>query len=810
VGRVSEMRDLRSLEMLLQDLRFALRTLRKSPGFTGIAVLTLALGIGANTAVFSFIDAVLLNGLPYHEASRLIEFAVKNPQGEDDSVSPGDFTEWRGGTQSLESMSFVESEKFYTLTGIGDPDEVWGWPVSHNLFQMLGAHAALGRTFSSDDTQSVILSDHYWHSHFSANSKILGQVLSLDGKPFTVIGVMPPNFYFRIPAIDLWLPFSPTAQDAASHDQRSLAVVARLKDGFTLQQARAEFQAMQSRLASLYPDEERGWTVSLDRFHDPGLGEFQNIVLSLVGAVFFSLLIACSNVANMFLSRGTIRQRELAVRTALGASSSRLSRQLLTETLLVSVFSGLLGIVLAMAVMRFLVHLVPAFSPDGISGLQGVGLNLPVLSFASLLSLLTGLAVGLIPALRGPRLSPNEILKDTPSASSGPSKTRLQKIFLTAEVALTLILLVGAGLMIESFFRLTHVNAGFDPRSVLTVRVPLVSNKYAQGPKSILFYEELLDKIRAIPGVQSAALVNNLPLSGFSTMGYFELRGTSSEGPKQSVSVAMQAVSPGYFHTMRIALLRGRDFTTEDTKQGSPKVMILDESMARRYWPGKDLIGKSVFPDVSIVGIVADTRRESLHENPAPQSYVPYGQHPFASFLVTFVIRARNDPISLVPAVRTAVWSVDRDQPLIQIRTMRNVMEESLWRQHFSVTLLIILAGVALLLSAVGLYGVISYSVSQRTREIGVRVALGATPRDVLKLVVGQGVGWIFLGVIVGVAGAFALTRFLTRVLFEVKPSDPTVFVAVATLLIVVATIACYFPARRAMRIEPTVALRYE
>jgi putative ABC transport system permease protein len=798
-------------DRLKQDIRYGLRMLRESPSFAAVTILTLAFGIGANTAIFSFIDAVLLKGLPYHDSSHLIELSQKNPQGEDDSISPGDFVEWRGSARSFEEISFAGEATYYTLTGIGDPDEVCGVPVSHDLFRVLGVHAALGRTFASDDRQSVILSDHYWRSHFFANPRILGQIVALDGKPFTVVGVMPTNFYLRIPIVDLWVPFALTPQDSASHDKHSLMVIARLKRGFTLQQARAEMRGIQSRLANLYQKDDEGWTIYLERVHDPGLGEFRNIVVTILGAVLFTLLIACINVANMFLARGAMRQRELAVRAALGAVGGRLIRQLLTETVLVSAFSGFLGLVLAMAAMRFLVHLVPAFTPDGISGLEEVRLNLPVLWFALVLSLVSGLAVGIVPSLRSSRLDLNETLRDgAPAASASKRKLRLQGLFVAAQVALTLILLVGAGLMMESSYRLANVHVGFDPSRLLTVRAPLIENKYVQGPKSAVYYRDILNRIRAIPGAESVALVNNLPLSGFHTEGYFELPGAKTGEPKQSVSVGMQSVSPGYFRTMGIPLLSGRDFTIEDEQEHAAKVMIVDETAARRYWPDQDLIGKSVLPETTVVGVVANTRRDSLREDPVPQVYVPYSQRAFASFLATFVIRANHDALGLIPAVRGAVWSVDSDQPLIQIRTMQRVMDESIWRQHFSVTLLFILAAVALLLSIVGVYGIISYSVGQRTHEIGIRVALGAARKDVLKLVIGQGFVWILFGVIVGLAGAFALTRFLTSMLFDVRPTEPVVFAAVVALLSVAAAAACYVPARRAMRVDPIVALRYE
>ena len=798
------------MQTLWQDLRYGLRLLAKSPGFTIVAVLTLALGIGANTAIFSFVYTAVLRGLPYREPSRLVAIWQKDAHGETDSVSPGDLVAWERTTHSFEGLAFAGRWKFYTLTGANEPDEVWAWPVSTNLFQLLGARPFLGRTFSPDESGAVVISHQYWQKHFASDRHVIGRSLALDGEQYTVIGVMPPNFYFDSPAADLWVSWSLTPQDIGDHENRFLSVVGRLKRGVTLRRARLEMQSIQNHLASVYAKEDSGRTVVVDRMKAQGLADFQAAIVALVGAVLFTLLIACVNVANMFLGRGAARQREMAVRSALGARRWRLARQLLTETLLVSVLSGLAGIVLAIAMIRLLVHLLPTYAPQEIAGLHEITLNLPALEVALALSVVTGIAVGLLPALRGYGVDLSESLRNG-AAAVGPlgSRVHVRDLFVLCQTALALILLVGAGLMLRSFHRLATVNPGFNTNHVLTVRVPLVARKYSQGVASASFYEDVLQRIRAVPGVQSAAMVNDLPMGGFRTTGYFSLP-KNSGGPELGIPAGLQDVSPGYFRAMGIPLLRGRDFTPEDQRKDSTKVAIVDEAMARRYWPGQDAVGKPLYPDNTIVGVVGDTRRDSLRGDPEPEVYIPYIQHPFASFLITFVIRTASDPLSLAQAMRKAVWEIDHDQPVIQVRTMDNVVAESIWRPRLSATLLTILALIALALSTAGVYGVLSYSVTRRTHEIGVRVALGAHPHDVLLAVLGRSMLFAAIGLAAGTLGSLALTHVLRSVLFGIKPTDPVSFAGAVLVLAAVALAASYIPAQRAMRVDPMVALRHE
>ncbi len=808
--QVREQRIGNWLHSVLSDCRYGIHTLRKDFGFTTIVVLTLAVGIGATTAIFSVMDASILRGLPYRNPSQLVEIGENNSQGESDSVSAADLTELQNAAHSFEELAYTGEWKFYALTGAGEPDEAWGWQVSTNLFQVLGVHAVLGRTFLPAEDRSVILSNRYWRTHFSANPDVIGRTLVLNGNSVTIVGVMPADFYFFMRATDLWVPLLLSPQEATVSDKRSLSVIGRLKPGFSLQQARTEMRGIQSRLAVAFPKDDVGLTITAKLMNDSAFSDFQTIVLVLFGAVLFTLLIACVNVANMFLARGATRQREVALRAALGAGKWRLVRQALTESLLVSGFSALLGLAIAMAALRFVVHLIPSSAANGMSGLQEITLNLPILSFTLGLSLLTGLAVGVSPALHGSRLDLNTSLKEgAATTSSFARRFRLQGLFVILEIGLALILLVGAGLMMESLHRLANVHLGFDPSHVLTIRVPLVANKYAEGPGSSAFYTEVLQRIRSVHGVRSAAMVNNLPLSAFEILGYFTLPGESAGDPPQNIRVGLQAVSRAYFLAMGIPLLRGRDFTAEDERAGAEKVVIVSESMARLYRSNETMVGARL-GDVTVIGIVADTRRHSLGEEPSPLAYVPYGRRPFASFLMTFVVRADANPRALVPDVRSAIRGLDQDQPIIQIRTMDDIVAESIWQTNFSTTLLTTLAAVALFLAAVGIYGVTTYSVSQRTHEIGVRVAVGAQRQDILGLVIGRGIVWAVIGTALGVGGSLVMTRFLANMLYGVKPTDPLIFLAVATLLVSLALLACYLPARRAASVDPMVALRHE
>ncbi len=806
-------------ETLLQDVRYGLRQLRRSPGFTTVAVVTLALGIGGTTAVFSIVDAVLLHGTPYHNPAQLVEIRARNPQGVPDSVSTADFHDWQAQTkpQVFEDLAAYESWKFLVLTGVGDPDEVWVSQVSTNLFHLLGANAILGRNFAVNETQSVLLSEDYWHSHFAADPKIIGKTVALDGKPYTVIGVAPANLEFPDPNTQVWIPLITSAAEENNRKLRAIEVIARLKGDITLKKAQAAMDLVARRLAMQYPDTNGGLTAFVEPFKSGEIaGVLRSAIFALLGAVVFVLLIVCSNVTSMLLARATTRQGEMAIRAALGAGRMRLIRQLVVEAVLLAGAASVLGLVLASSGVAIILNLLPKFSLVETQALRHISINLPVLGFTVALSLFTGITVGLLPALRVSRLDLNESLKQRGGISgSGTRRSWLQRALVAVEVALALVLLIGAGLMIQSFRRLEATPMGFNRTHVLTVRVPLANYKYEQGPQSVAFYNSVLERIQSIPGVKSAGMVNNLPITGFQTMIDFPAPPNSRDSTGGSM-VAARAVSPGYFQAMGIPLKEGRDFTQADNQQGAPCVRIVNETMAHSHWSGKDPVSTQVLGacphDVPalIVGVVADSKQNSVESPPEEEVYMPYGQRPFASFLITFVVRTASDPMQIAADVRHAVSEIDHDQPVIQIRTMENVVSESIWRQHVSASMLGIFAVIALVLSAVGIYGVFSYSVSQRTHEIGIRTALGATRGDILRMVVREGLLLTIIGLGAGILAAFSLTRVLGSLLFGVTPRDPPTFVSLSLLLTGVSLLATYIPARRATRIDPVIALRYE
>ncbi|PYT79397.1 MAG: hypothetical protein DMG41_38710 [Acidobacteria bacterium] len=763
------------VDTLWQDLHFGLRMLRKNPGFAAIAVLTLALGIGANTAIFSVVDSVLLRPASYAKPSELVEINEVGPgtaAGAINEVSPGDFIEWQKQAQAFQGIAAYQRWEFHALTGTGEPDEVWAVPVTTNLFSVLGVNTIRGRTFAENETQAVVLSYQYWESHFSSDPNVIGKALALDGKSYTVLGVAPADFEFPRANTQIWVPLTFSAAESADHAHRTLSVIARLKSGVTLRQAQA--------------------------------------VMDIV-----SLLIVGANVASMLLARGTTRQGEMAIRAALGAGRLRLIRQLLVESVLLAGAGGVGGLMLARSGLRMIVSLVPKYNLVETESVHHISMNLTAFAFTAALSLLTGAAVGLLPALRVSSLNPSESFKGHGRTSAaGAGGSRLQRVLVVSEVALALVLLVGAGLMIQSFERLETAPTGFNPDHLLTVRVPLMSYKYSR-PQSADFYREVLDRIQAIPGVKSVGMANNLPFMGFHLSLDFPAPPNSPSG-SGPVMVAGRSVSPGYFRAMQIPLISGRDFAEAENQKDAPCVRIINRAMARLYWLGEDPVGKQLpgaCPNdapATVVGLVADSKQDSVDSEPHPELYEPYAQHPFASFLVTFVIRTASNPTGVAAAVRDAVRQVDSDQPVIQMRTMQDVVSESIWRQHVSASMLGLFAVIALVLSAVGIYGVLSYSVSRRRHEIGIRSALGATRRDILRMVVGEGLLLTLMGVGVGVAVAFGLTRLLTGLLYGVRPRDPLTFVAFAMLLIIVALLAVYVPARRATSVDPIVALRYE
>jgi predicted permease len=807
------------LETLLQDIRYGLRQLGRSPGFTATTVFTLALGLGASTAIFSIVDAVLLHNTPYQNPAQLVEIGNQSPQGETELVPAGDFNDWQEQNQVFQGLAAYQRYEFRTLTGAGEPDEVWVSPVSTNFFSLLGVNAEIGRTFAESETSALILGRGYWRSHFASDNQIIGRKIELDGQPYTVIGVAPDGVEFPDANTQMWTSLTLSAADKTDHDEESLSVIARLRPAVNLRQAQAAMDVVARRLALQYPKTNAGWTAPVTPFKAPRVGGvLRAAILALLGAVVFVLLIVCANVASMLLARGATRQTEMGIRAALGAGRWRLIRQLVIESVSLAGAASVAGVGLAGWGLRLITKLVPEHTRLDTHALQRIGMNLPVLTFAIGLSLLTGVAVGLLPALRVSNLNLNESLKGSGRTSGTTARgSRLQGALVACEMALAVVLLVGAGLMVQSFQRLARAPTGFVPDHILTVRVPLLKYKYAPGVESTRFYQEVLRRIQALPGVVSVAMANNLPFTGFHTSLILPLPGGSPEGPGRSIGVSGRSVSPGYFQAMEIPLLAGREFTPADNDPGARCVRIINQAMARRYWSGQDPLGKQLYGacpknvPALIVGIVADSKQNSVDAQPEPELYEPYAQHAsFASFLITFVIRTHGLPIGLAGPVRRAVWDVDPDQPAIEMRTMEGVISDSLWQQRFSASVLGVFAGIALLLSAVGIFGVLSYSVSRRTHEIGVRAALGATRSDILRLVVGEGLLLTLIGVAGGVIAALGLTRLLTSLLYGVKPTDTATFGGVAILLIVVALLACYLPARRATKVDPMVALRYE
>jgi putative ABC transport system permease protein len=806
---------------LLRDLRYALRQLHKSPGFTSVAIITLALGIGATTAIISVVDTVLLHSVPYARPAELVAITEKGPTtapGKEDAVSAGDFIDWQAEAPVFAGVAAYQPWEFHTLTGGGaDPDEVWASPVTPNLFQVLGVKHFLGRTFTPNETQAVILSQQYWKSHFASDPRILGKALTLDGKVYQVVGVAPADFEFPAANAQMWTPLTFSAADRANHESRRLNVVARLSPGVTLQQAQAVMDTVTSRLAAQQPKTNSGWSAPIAPFRTPELQRvLRDTILALLGAVIFMLMIVCANVANMLLARGAARQGEIAVRAALGASRARLVRQLVVETVLLAAAAGVGGLILARSGLSMIVGLVPKYNLIETQALHHISMNLAAFGFAAGLSLLTGIAVGLLPGLRASRIDVSEWLREHGKTTAGARGKRLHAALVTGETALALVLLVGAGLMVQSFRRLAITPNGFNPDHLLTVRVPLMNYKYSP-PKSAAFYEDVLRRIRKIPGVKSAGMANNLPFTGFHVSFAFSAPPNFRGGPGRTVGVAGRSVSPGYFQAMGIPLVGGRDFSEAEDRMDAPCVRIVNQAMARLYWPAEDAVGQQL-PGVcakrgasaTIVGVVADSKQDSVESQPQPEMYEPYAQHPFATYLVTFAIRTVSDPLAVARAVRQAVQSVDSDQPVIQLRTMQEVISESIWRQHVSASVLSIFAIIALVLASVGMYGVISYSISRRTHEIGIRSALGATQCDVFMLVLREGARLTLIGLVAGIILAAGLTRTLRSLLFGVTSTDPVTLLGVITLLVAAAFLACYLPARRAAKVDPMAALRYE
>jgi len=803
----------------MQDLRYAIRLQRKNPGFTIVALIALALGIGANTAIFSVVNTVLLRPLPYKDPERLVmvwEDASKVGYPRD-TPAAANFVDWRDQSTVFEGMAAIADESF-NLTGAGDPERLEGRRVSANLFPLLGVDPQLGRTFTPAEDQPgsnrvVLMSYALWQRRFGGDNSIIGKPLNLNGETYTVVGVMPARFQFPSSDDDLWVPIAFTAEEAANRNRHYLQVVGRLKPSAGLEQAQTEMTTIAARLQQQYPQSNADLGAAVTSLHEHLVGDIKPALLILLGAVGLVLLIACANVANLLLARAAVRQKEIAVRVALGARRWRLIRQFLTESVLLSTLGGIVGLGIAYGGLI----LLKAFIPENISQAREISMDLKVLGFTFLVSVLTGLIFGLAPALQAARFNQTETLKEGGrDSATGSSGKRIRGLLVMSEVAVSLVLLIGAGLLINSFLRLRNLDPGFRADNLLTMKVVLPEPKYEEFERRTQFYNDLVQRIEGLAGVKSAAVTTNLPLYRQGNSIGISIEGRPAPPPGQENIVVTRIVSPKYFDTMSIPFLSGRQLTDHDINT-SPRVVVISETMARRYWPNEDPVGKRIGagriqrPEdwIQVIGVVKDVRQFELTAEPRPQMYLSYRQ---AGFFEPrdLVVKTDVDPTSLAATVRKAVWEIDKDQPVSNIKTMEEILLDSIARQRFSMLLLAIFAAVALVLAAVGIYGVMSYSVAQRTHEIGIRMALGAQTGAVLKLAVSYGLKLVIAGIAIGLIAAFALTRVMSTLLFGVTATDPMTFTLISLLLVCVAALASYIPARRATKVNPIIALRYE
>jgi putative ABC transport system permease protein len=802
------------MDALWQDLKYGIRMLAKSPGFTAVAVLTLALGIGANTAIFSVVNAVLLRPLPYAEPNRLVFLAEKSPAGSRTGIAIPNFRDWRAQADSFEDMAGQRSNVF-NVSGSERPARVNGRMVTWNFFPLLGVQPQLGRAFVETDDQpgaarTALISDFFWKQSLGADPHAVGRTVRLDGETYTIIGVLPPGFRY-VRRDDVFIPLGHYLGPGSNYLDRgnhfSWYAVARLKQGVSVEQARAEMDALAARLEREYPSTNSGNGAIVLPLQDVMTEDSRAILWVLLGAVGCVLLIVCANLTSLLLERASGRQREIAIRAALGASPVRLVRQLLTESLLLSVLGGALGVLLAVWVVDLLV----SYQPLNLRRLEEARIDPPVLLFSLALTMLTGVIFGLAPALSAMKARLQETLRQGGRGLTGP-RQRLGRLLVAAEMALALVLLCGAGLMVRTMIELTRIDPGFHSEKLLALYFNLAEYDRERG---MAFHREVVERVEAVPGVRAAALTNSLPIDG-SNWGSIFIVGDQPVPPRAELaSAAFTTISPSYFRTLDIRLLKGRWFDERD-RENAPWVTVVNETFARRFWPNQDPIGKRVkqgwpenpTPWREVIGVVADIKLEGVAAETPMQAYLPLAQEPWRS--LALVVRTSGDPEPMVVAVEAALHEIDKDLPVSNARTMDQVMSEEIGRQRLSMIVLGLFAATALVLAALGIYGLLSYAVTQRTQEIGVRLVVGAAPADILRLVVGQGIRVVAIGAGLGLAGALALTRLMAALLFGVSPSDPATFSVVALLLTGVALVACYLPARRAMRVDPMVALRYE
>jgi putative ABC transport system permease protein len=821
------------MNTLFQDIRYGARMLLKNPGITIIVIFALALGIGANTAIFSVVNAVLIRPLPYEDSEQLVFLNEKSPVLDEMSISYPNFLDWRAHNQTFEKMG-VYNRASYNLTGAGEAERIVTGQVSADLFSVLRVNAAHGRVFTNEEDKPgappvVVLSHALWQRRFGGQTSILNQPITLNSKTYTVIGIMPESYAYPS-RVEMWVPVGqlsdqPSWQSRGNHP--GLYCVARLKPGATFEQAEADMNNIAANLEKQYPDTNASNSVRLRPLLEIFVTDVRRALWVIFGAVGFVLFIACANIANLLLARATARKKEMAIRAAVGASRWRIVRQLLTESVLLSLVGGGIGLLLA----KWGIDLILYMSPTAIPRSREIGMDWIVLAFTVGVSFLTGILFGLIPAIQAGEVDVHETLKETGRGTTG--RQWLRSSLVVVEVATTLVLLIGAGLMIRSFYLLQKVNPGFSHEQLTSFSVSLPQKKYATEEQRSSFYNRLLENIRALPGVESAAAASGLPLGNNGWQTSYVVDGQPV--PERDRIPLMEAclVTPDYFKSMNIPVLRGRVFTDRDDRShlagrdlsklnenqraiAGAKSMVIDEEFAKRHWPNEEAVGKRIrlgtdadAPTLEILGVVGRVKMESLNQNSdRVQGYFAFNQLPQGG--MTVVIKGASDPNQLINSVRSAVKEIDPDQPIYSPRTMDEIRAESVAPERLNLTLLSLFAGIALVLAIVGIYGVMSYSVTQRTHEIGIRMAVGARPRDVFKMILGQGMKLALIGVVIGLVSAFALTRLMETMLFGVEPTDATTFAGISLMLITVALLACYLPGRRATKVEPTVSLRYE
>jgi putative ABC transport system permease protein len=811
---------------LFSDLRLGLRILARNPGFSATAILLLALGIGANTAIFSVVNAVLLRPLPYQDASRIMQVwhvppAKSFPGMTLFTVSPANYLDWKSQNHSFEEMAAYGGARF-NVGGKERPEAIQAATVAPSFFSILRVQPLLGRGFTPEDDRPgqghvVVLGHALWRERYGADPRVVGSNIVLDGETYTVIGVMPPAFKFPSWA-QLWTPLAWTDEKRAVRGNHNYLVIGRLKQGVDIRAAQAELSAISIRLEQLYPEDDKGWGAKIRTLREETVGDIRTALLVLLGAVGFVLLIACANVANLVLGKILARRKEIAIRSALGATRLAILRQVLTETVLLSLAGGALGLFLA----RFGTTLMIKFLADRLPRFADVALDGSVLAFTAFLALFSGVLAGLLPALRFTKTDVNEALKQGQSRGSSDSGGKTRGFLVVSEVALSLVLLVGAGLMVRTLYQLSNVRPGFDPGGQLTMTVSIPSNKFATATAQISFFERVLENVRATPGVDSAAVIDDLPMGGGGSHQPVSVEGQPVVPMADQPEVDVRLITPGYLRTMRVPLLRGRDLADSDVAGRTPTVLV-SESLAKRFWPNENPLGKHLtltfYPGVAreIVGIVGDVKLDSLDETrPTETIYWPLDQisatpgEPWRSFPMSLTVRTGIDPMSAVSLVTAAVHQVDPETPVTEVMTMNDLISNSLSPQRSNMLLLAAFAGLALVLTAVGIYSVLSYAVRRRVREIGIRMALGASPSDVLKMIVADGMKPILLGVGLGFLVALALGRVVSSLIYGVRPTDPLTFAAVASLLIAVGILATIVPAYRATRVEPVRILRDE